>query len=252
MDKFNIEMPDDLEMKSQINLILDKGLESKESFYSYMKEMYQRIGFKNLFHDLSELTFIGVLLVSLLMYGILAIRGDFTLSRERIYTFIFIGSPLYYLATNVFSLINVKENNTYDIEMVCKYNFYQISALRMLAFSVISILLSTVFVLGLYNKINLLRGIMISITSIFLFSALLLYSMTKIKHYIGRYMVIGGWILGNGLLLRLSSNKYFEFLQSMPMAVYIVVTVISVCVYLKNVKILSNYNKVEQINFRGI
>ena len=62
MDKFDIDMPDDLEIKKQVNLILDKGLENKKSFYLYMKEMYKNIGFKNLFHDKAELIFIGVLL----------------------------------------------------------------------------------------------------------------------------------------------------------------------------------------------
>lgn len=243
MEKFNIDMPDDLEIKNQINLILDKGLENKKSFYLYMKEMYQSIGFKNLFHDLSELIFIGVLLISIVVFGIISIRNGYMISKEKIYTFIFIISPLYYLLTNVFSLINVKENNTYDIEMICKYNLYQVSALRMLVFSVISILSSMAFVLGLHNQINLIRGIMISTTSIFLFSALLLYSMTKIKYYAARYIVIVGWIIGNGVLLRLSSNQYFEFLQSIPLVVYALVAIISAFIYIKNIRILSNYNK---------
>lgn len=246
MEKFNIDMPNDLEIKKQVNLILDKGLENKKSFYLYMKEMYKNIGFKNLFHDSSELIFIGVLFISIVVSRIISIRSDYMISKEKIYMLIFIISPLYYLLTNVFSLINVNENNTYDIEMICKYNLYQVAALRMLVFSVISILSSMVFVLGLYNQINLLRGIMISITSIFLFSALFLYSITKIKYYAARYIVIVGWIIGNGALLRLSSNQYFEFLQSLPLVVYALVTIISAFIYFKNIRILSNYEKVER------
>lgn len=240
MEKFNIDMPNDLEIKKQVNLILDKGLENKKSFYLYMKEMYKNIGFKNLFHDSSELIFIGVLFISIVVSRIISIRSDYMISKEKIYMLIFIISPLYYLLTNVFSLINVNENNTYDIEMICKYNLYQVAALRMLVFSVISILSSMVFVLGLYNQINLLRGIMISITSIFLFS------ITKIKYYAARYIVIVGWIIGNGALLRLSSNQYFEFLQSLPLVVYALVTIISAFIYFKNIRILSNYEKVER------
>ena len=249
MDKFNIDMPSDLEIKKQVNLILDKGLENKKSFYLYMKEMYKNIGFKNLFHDSSELIFIGLLFISIVVFVMLSIRNDYMISKEKIYMFIFIISPLYYLLTNVFSLINVKENNTYDIEMICKYNLYQVAALRMLVFSVISILSSMVFVLGLYNQINLFRGIMISITSIFLFSALFLYSITKIKYYAARYIVIVGWIIGNGALLRLSSNQYFEILQSLPLVVYALVTIISAFIYFKNIKILSNYNKPVKLDF---
>lgn len=44
MGKFDIDMPDDLEIKNQINLILDKGLEKEEHFCSYIKNMYKQIG----------------------------------------------------------------------------------------------------------------------------------------------------------------------------------------------------------------
>lgn len=248
MDKFYIDMPDDLEIKNEVNFILDKGLEKEEYFYSYIKNMYKKIGFRNLFHDKVELIFIGVLLLSILLLGILEIKRNSMISKERVYTFIFIISPLYYLITNIFSFMNMKENNTYEIEMVCKYNLYQVSALRMLVFSVISIFLSLIVILGLYNKIDILRGIMISITSIFLFSSLLLYSMVKLKYEIGRYLVIGFWITGNLILFRLSSNQYFEFLQTIPMVVYILVAVSALVIYIKNIQILSNYKKSLIIN----
>ena len=89
---------------------------------------------------------------------------------------------------------------------------------------------------------------MISITSIFLFSSLLLYSMVKLKSEIGRYLVIGFWIIGNLILLRLSFNQYFEFLQTIPMIVYVLVAITSLFIYMKNIQILSNYKKVVMIN----
>ena len=125
MDRFNIDIPNDFEIKNEINFILDSGLENKVSFYSYIKDMYQKIGFKNLFHDVSELVFVGVLVISILAFStILGVRNQF-ITKEKIYTFIFVISPLFYLSTNLFSFINMKENNTYETEMVCKYNLYQ-------------------------------------------------------------------------------------------------------------------------------
>ena len=212
--------------------------------------MYQKIGFRNLFHDLAEVTFIGVLLLSILVYGAISIRNNYLISEERIYTYIFIISPLYYLITNVFSFINMKENNTFETEMVCKYNLYQVSALRMMVFSMISIILSIMFILGLYHKINMLKGIMISLSSIFLFSAMLLCSMLKIRSPIIKYMVIGGWLIVNGLLFRLSSNHYFVFLETIPTMVYLIVTILSAWIYIKNIKILSNYKKVVGCSLR--
>ncbi|MGL5694421.1 MAG: hypothetical protein ACRCXA_10100 [Peptostreptococcaceae bacterium] len=245
MDKFNIEMPDDLDIKNQINIILDNGLPSKQSFYMYIKDMYKTIGLKNLFHDLSELIFIGVLVVSILAFSTYMIFRNEFVSTERIYSFIFMISPLFYLATNLFSYMNMKDNNTYEMEMICKFNLYQVASLRMLVFSVISIVLNTIVVVALYERINVFRGMMISFTSIFLFSVLLLYLILKTRSYIAKGLVIVGWIMCNGTLMRWSEVRYFKFLESLPVFVYFVVTTVSVIIYIRNIQIVSSYKKIE-------
>lgn len=247
MEKFNIDMPKDFEIKQQINIILDQGLHEKQLFYLYIKEMYENIGIKNLFHDLSELIFIGVLLISVLAFGVIGINRDGEIMLEQIYTFIFITSPLFYLVTNLFSFINIKENNTYEMEMVCKYNLYQVSSLRMLVFSVISILINSVVLIGLYNHIDLFRGLMISITSVFLFSSILLYVIVKLNSAITRYIVIGGWVLLNAIFIKMSINEYSMVLQNIPIIVYLGVSLVCIYVYISNIKILSKYKNVRTL-----
>lgn len=242
MEKFNIDMPDDFEINNQINIILDKGLQKQQSFYSYIKKMYKEIGFRNLFHDLSELTFLSILVVSVLAFMYIGVLRGLD-KTQNIYAFIFTISPLYYLVTNLFSFINMKENNTYDIEMVCKYNLYQISALRMLVFSVTSILINTIFVTSIYKYIDVLRGIMISTTSVFLFSAILLYSLVKVRSKYTRYAVISGWVILNALFINLNLTKYTTVLENMPIAVYVIISAIAIYSYVKNIQVLSKYKK---------
>ncbi|MBO3445581.1 hypothetical protein [Clostridium sp. CCUG 7971] len=249
MDKFKVDMPDEFEIKSQINTILDKGLKKQESFYLYIKNMYKSIGIKNLFHDKSELIFIAIVVISILTYLSMriypeAINLESVNKTEEIYVLIFTVSPLYYLATNIFSFINLKENKTYEVEMVCKYNVYQLASLRMLVFSVIAVIINTIFVSSLYEYIDVLRGIMISITSVFLFSSILLYSLVKIKSKYIRYMVIAGWILVNVLLVSLSLSNYANLLQNIPILVYVAILTLAIYSYIKNIQILSRYKKV--------
>lgn len=243
MDKFNIDMPDDFEIQKQINLIVDKAMPKKESFFSYISNMYKEIGITNIFHDLSELIYIGVLIIAILAFSINSINSGEIFIEDKIYTFIFTISPLFYLVTNLFSYIKIRENNTYEMEMVCKYNLYQVASLRMLVFSVICILINSIFVIGLYNQINILRGLMISVSSVFLFSAILLYSIVKVKIPITRYLVIASWGVINGVLISLSINEYAQVLQNLPVFVYVVVTIITGYIYLSNIKILSRYKK---------
>lgn len=244
MNKFEIDIPDEFEIKNQINIILDKGIQKQESFYSYIKNMYKSIGVKNLFHDLSEMIFIAVLVISILGFLYLRTYAIDVNKIEEIYAMIFTVSPLYYLVTNVFSFINLKENNTYEVEMACKYNVFQLASLRMLVFSIISVFINILFVASLYKHIDILRGIMISITSVFLFSSILLYGVVKVKSKYMRYVVIIGWIFINVLFINIDLNGYTNILQNVPIVIYGLILVISMYSYIKNIQILSRYKKI--------
>lgn len=241
MDKFYIDMPDDFEIENQINSIVEKGIVEKESFYKHIKNMYQSIGFKNLFHDMSELIFIGVLSLSILILMAINVTRNIYMDKEKIYTFIFIISPLFYFITNVFSYINMKENNTYQIEMVCKYNVFQISSLRILVFSTTCILANIIMLIVISKKILFLKGIMISITSLFLFSTVFLFFMLKIRNMIMKWVVITGWIVLNGTLYIMNVDIYNRIIMNTPTYVYAIVSASCIYLYLKNIKSLLLY-----------
>lgn len=243
MDKFYIDIPSDFEIENQINSIVEKGIKEKESFYSHIKNMYKVIGFKNLFHDVSELTFVGILFISILGLFINNIMRDSYLSVEGVYAFIFMISPLLYFSTVIFSYISMKENNTYQVEMVCKYNILQISSLRMLVFSIICILVNTIVIMVIHNKIIFIKGIMISISSLFIFSTLVLYALLNIKKIVMKYVVVFGWIALNGLFYIMDISMYNQVLSSIPTYIYGLVSIGSIYLYIKNIKKLSGYEK---------
>lgn len=243
MNKLNIDMPSDFEIDNQINNIVEQVIKEKESFYSYIKNMYKTIGFKNLFHDISELTFVVILSLSIIILAMKNITRDSFTSSDSIYAFIFIMSPLLYFATNLFSYINMKENNTYQVEMVCKYNIFQISSLRMLAFSTICILVNTILIIVMYNKIIFMKGIMISITSLFLFSTINLYTLINIKNNIMKYVIVIGWVALNCTLYIRDISMYSDIISGIPNYVYLMVSIGSMYIYIKNIKKLSGYEK---------
>lgn len=246
MDKFHIDIPSDFEIEHQINSIVEKGIKEKESFYSHIKNMYKAIGFKNLFHDLSELTFVGILVVSIVAIFIKNIMGESQVSSESVYAYIFIISPILYFSTIVFSYINIKENNTYQVEMVCKYNVLQIASLRMLVCSIICILVNTLVIIIMSSKIIFIKAIMISISSLFLFSSIALYSLVNIKNTIKKCVVVLGWIALNGVFYIIDVGTYNKLLSSVPTYIYTIVSIGSVYLYMKNIKKLSGY---EKLNF---
>lgn len=249
-ERFHIEMPDDLEIEAQIKTIINKGVKPKESFYSYLKNMYRQIGFKHLFHDMREISLLIISILPILIFLTVDISKNPNMEYEVIYSLIFMISPILYLIMSLFSFINTKQKGIYEIEMVCKYNIYQLAALRMLVFSIICILANGIYIYGVfigYKQINFLKGFMISVTSLFLFSTIFLYLITKIGSSFTKYFVIGGWIFINLVLGILNMNLYNRLLMNIPIYVYLVVIIACACSYIKSLKNLITFRTVKGV-----
>ena len=192
-----VNMPTEKEIKSEIDFIVTQGLGKRESFYSYLKSMYKQIGIRYLFRDGLEIAFI-ILLVSSILFSVIKDRNIYFLENiNAIYAYLFTVSPILYLSMSILNLIVAKQNKTYEVEMTCKYNIYQISAFRMLVFSIICILFNSFFiyiVAYLYENIDYLRALIISIASLFLFSTIFLFAITKVKNRSIKYFITLGWI----------------------------------------------------------
>lgn len=236
---FEIEVPE-LDL-GELDEILKEGVKPKISFFSYLKNAFKELGFRNIFHDKSEL---GVIFLSGAFISFFSMMNLSNGDIENIYKFIFIVSPILYLSVVLFSFYNSKARGVFQLEMTCKYNLYQISALRMFIFSVGSILLNTVVILfmSMINKeVNASRMIILSITGLFLFSIVFLYSLIKFKSMFSKVFIIFGWILGNLLLSSGNETYYLKFLMEVPMYIHIIISLVCIVLYVKSLKELINY-----------
>lgn len=148
-------------------------------------------------------------------------------------------SPILYLSMSILNLIVAKQNKTYEVEMTCKYNIYQISAFRMLVFSIICILFNSFFiyiVAYLYENIDYLRALIISIASLFLFSTIFLFAITKVKNRSIKYFITLGWIGFNLALFVLKIDFYIQLLNKVSIYTWIIVAVASLIMYIKILK----------------
>ncbi|MBX4265874.1 hypothetical protein [Clostridium estertheticum] len=249
MDKHEsyIDFPNDDEIESEINSIIAKGLKPQQSFYFYVKSMYKQIGIKNLFHDITEIVFLVLIVLSILIFIAVSSRISVNIDNGNIYSFIFIFSPILYLTISLLSFINTKQKNTFEIEMTCKYNIYQLAAFRMLVFSAFCIVLnvSTLYLVSsLYNRIDFLQALMISVTSLFLFSTIFLYLILKVYSKVTKYFVLMGWVIMNLGASIFSSEFYTMFLNKIPFYVYLTVTVICLYAFIYSLKKLITFNNI--------
>lgn len=243
LDLSEIEVP-------EINLnnletIVSKGVITKTSFIRYLRMCVKELGLKNIFHDKKEL-----LVIALVGFGLLSISmvNLSSSSLDQLYKFTFIGSPIIYLSAIIFSFYNSKEKGAFDIEMTCKYNLYQLAALRMLTFSVFCILINSCSILivkSFNHNLDVMRAIIISITGLFLFSTIFLYSLLRLKRGIAKYLVIASWILINIYLSSINTEGYKEFLIKAPLYIHLMISAICMILYIKNLSKIVNYRRKE-------
>ena len=246
-EKFHIPMPDERTIQMQIAQIVASGVRPRESFPSYLKSMVQQVGLKHLFSDRLELMYITF--TALVAFNLMFFLAEPERLRvQDLYGFIFLLSPILFLSFSVYTYVNKVRNDTFEIEMSCKYNVYQIIAFRMLAFSAVSIIVNAITVallVFLYDDIQFLRAFMISITALFTFSISFLYGMMKSRSTLAVVTIIVAWIVGN-LLLRLSNyTMYFNILVTMPLFVYGIVILGSIYFYLKYLNRLIHFKQTE-------
>lgn len=245
-----IDMPDEKAIAKEIDIIISKGLEPKVSFYSYLKNMYKQIGIRYLFRDGLEIIFAILLVFSIFSFVITEGKIYDVQNVEGIYAYLFIVSPILYLIMSVLHFIDVKQNKTYEIEMTCKYNIYQISAFRMLSFSIICILFNFIFVYMIaykYTGINLLKAFIISIASLFIFSVIFLFAMMKLKSKFTKYFMVMGWIVVNLALCIFSVNFYTKLLNNISIYTWCAVTIVSIFIYILNLKKLISFRNSEEV-----
>lgn len=242
-EKFTIPMPDEHIIHAQIEQIVASGVRQKQTFPSYLKSMIQQVSIRQLFADRMELGL--VLLAAVALLSVLLIMPP-QAPLQDLYAAVFLISPIVFLAFSIYTYVNKIERDTYEVEMACKYNVYQIIAFRMLAFSVVSILVNTiaiVLLVSVYEDIQFIRALMISITSLFVFSILFLYALMRRRSKVILIATVIGWTFGNLLLHYVDNKLYNDLLVNMPLFVYAIVLIGSLYVYMNNVKRLIHFNQ---------
>ncbi len=238
--KDNIRIPD-LDFNDMENII-NLGMRKKTSFLKYLKNIYKELGFRSIFHDKNELFIIIITFIILS----LTLPSYFERNIEDTYKFVFLIAPILYLITSIFSFYNSKENGAFEIEMTCKYNLYQLSAIRMFIFSILTAVLNTIiiFISSLFNnELDVVRLVCISITGLFLFSTIFLYSLIAFRSRVIKSFIIAGWIVVNLFLSNLNSSIYNEFLTRAPIYMHIIITAICIALYIRNLNKLINFRR---------
>lgn len=249
MNKFQVPFPDDETIKREIQQIVKKGIKPKPSFMIYIKQMHKQIGLRYLFVNQWEGGFVtlSVFIVLMLFFNemVQSIRME-----SQIYPIIFLISPLLYTVLSIYDFSHKRHHETYEVEMVAKYNVFQLTAYKMIVFSVLTILINSICI-GLLafrmEEIHFIQGILISTTSLFLFSILFLACLMKRPTAITAGIVNSSWVIGHLILIWTFKDGYRMFLQKLPPIVYLIVITLSIVIYICYLQKLVQRKQVEGV-----
>ncbi|MCM3575993.1 hypothetical protein M3172_22745 [Mesobacillus subterraneus] len=248
-DKWSVDFPDDSEMTGEIQIILSKGLIKSKPFHEYLMEMYRQLGFRYLFRDATEVLFTVLVVSFAMVFGLFQVM-DSGKDEGGLYSYLFTMSPILYMLIASIFLVNLRSRDTFVVEMTCKYHVYQLAAFRMLVFSILAVLLNLAYIMVLfmfYPNFNIAEAMLISVSSLSIFSTGYLYIIQKVKTRITSYAVMAGWLLVNAALAYFSKELYASVLSQVPFYVYI--SVIAVCLYLyaRRLKYFITFRNVEGV-----
>lgn len=228
----DIDYPDEREIRLHIASIVDEALPVRPSFSNQVGTMYRQLGFRHLFRDLTEIVFVLALGLGVLVFMALFVLSN--ANTEGIYAFIFIVSPLLYLVVSVIFFADLRRRDTYQVEMSCRYNVYQLASLRMLTFAAVSLVLNIGFVCWIAvasQQVDILRGVLLSVSSLFLFAAVFLYGQLRGRTAVSRYGLVGLWPLLNVGLWIAQPHGYLGLLSSIPVYAYAALILLGAAVY---------------------
>ncbi|SDJ73907.1 hypothetical protein [Salimicrobium halophilum] len=226
-DQERIPYPNESEVEKELECITSKGLETTPSFFVSISRIIKEVGMKHIFRDATEMIFILIMAVISLLGFLIVTSSWLTWKEVNMYVISFAGAPFIYGVLVYFFFIRKKQELTFDLEMTCKYNLRTIAAVRMLLFSIISLVVNgaVIFAMTVSFEFHVWFAFLLSVAALFLCSAAFLYIQHLSEHVLPPLVVIGGWIVGNVFLSTVLGSKYEMFLQQIPYYIYLVIAV---------------------------
>lgn len=218
-----IEYPTEEEINASIATSIEGAYPKREGILVYLGRLYRHIGLGFLMHGMRELF---LLVIAAYGFGICCYDKLSQTLANQSHLFIILFSPLVFQLILFLSVLGEREQNTYEVEMTCKYTVYHVLALRMFLVSGFSILLNAIFCTALFwenGMTVLVRMIFLSATALFAYSLLYVSLLTKSARLIYQVLLYGAWLVGNVLFRLLLPMLYEYIVWQLPVVLHVFV-----------------------------
>lgn len=238
----NIIEPSQNEKDTAIECILSGGLLKPKSLWGYLREIYRTLGPRYIFLDTAQ----AIIISAAAAAGFIIL---YPLSPEQhIYAALFAEAPLFFIFTVLFTETIERVSGLYELKMTCKHTIQQITAFRILCFSLMGTvfcMLTSLYFSRLPVAHNFLRAFSISLCALFLCAFLTIFIM---RRFIRKWIYFAAmllWVAINLLPTWIFGLRWEIFLSKIPVAITVFITIIACTLFLVEIKKLMNIRKRE-------
>lgn len=238
----NMIEPSQNEKQRAIETILSEGLQKPKGLWQYLCELYHALGFRYLFLYSGSAGIMGGIaaVVLLILYPA---------SPEHYpYAALFSLTPLFFLFVVLLTETTEKVSGLYELKMTFQYNVQQITAFRILSFSLpgaVFCTLTSLYFSRLPGAYDLFRVISLSLCALFLCAFLTVCIMRRFSRGWFYFAALPLWIAVGVLPSWLFGERWELFLSQIPIAVTAACLVIAFTLFLTEIKMLMKVNKRE-------
>ena len=220
-----------------IETILSKGLIKPMPTWAFLLHMWQNLGFRVIFLGTGAAILISFC-VAVLYVALISVAALTFNAALNIYTMLFLFSPAVFICLTLCTEAIERTSGLYEIKMTCKYTIRQVTAFRLLCFSLVGTVFTVVgsaAISSVWVDSSLIRIFSLGLCSLFLCSLLIVYVMRRLS---------GGWYIGAiiwtviGVLPMIFFEEAWEgLLYNLPPVVTLGVSAIACFMYMREIKI---------------
>jgi hypothetical protein len=225
------------ERDSAIETILSKGLTKPMPTWAFLWDMWRKLGFRVIFWETSAALLIScavaVMYIALIMYAVIPLEA-----ARNIHAMLFLFSPAVFICLTLCTEAIERTGGLYEIKMTSKYTIRQITAFRLLCFSLLGMVftvLGSAAISAVWGTMHFMKVFLLGLCSLFLCSLLIIYVMRCMR---------GGWYKGAiiwtaaGVLPLLFFREAWEnLLSGLPIAITLGVTAVACVLFAREIKI---------------
>jgi len=227
------------ERNASIEYILSKGLGKPQTMYSRIAEMFRAVGFRYIFWDAGYSIFFSAVSCAIAFALFISSPTDYKYSAAVAV------APLSFLLIMTFAETSERACGLYELKQTCRYTIRQITALRLLCYSIVgAVFTAVVSVIGTSGVYGFFSMFTLCLSALFICAALSLTVMRYLRNTWANAVYSAAWVIVNLTFPVLFGGRWEKVLGSIPIAISLAVASACAAVFAVQIsKMLSEVKK---------